>query len=109
MVNTKRLFFSAIILLGLTLVLGGFIGCGNDNSVVSLSPASTPDIVLQAADDAVPGGEITGIEREEEDGLYIYEVQKLVDGVNYEIEITAEGEVLEIEQGDDDDEEDDDD
>ena len=109
MVDIERLFFSATILLSLTLVLVGFIGCGNDNSVVSLSPASTPDVVLQAADDAVPGGEIMGIEREEEDGEYIYEVQKLVDGVNYEIEITAEGDVLEIEQGDDDDEEDDDD
>ena len=99
--DETRLFFSATTLLSLTLVLVGFIGCGNDNSVVSLSPASTPDVVLQAADDAVPGGEITGIEREEEDGEYIYEVQKLVDGVNYEIEITAEGEVLEIEKRDD--------
>lgn len=109
MASVKRLFSPAIILLGLTLALGGFIGCGNDNSVVSLSPASTPDIVLQAADDAVPGGEITGIEREEEDGVYIYEVQMLKNGVNYEVEITAEGEVLEIEQGDDDDDDDDDD
>jgi len=31
MVATKRLFFSATFLLSLTLVLGGFAGCGNEN------------------------------------------------------------------------------
>jgi len=82
-----------------------FAGCSSENPVASggnLAPGSAPDLVLAAANKAVPGGEVTGIEEETEDGQLIYEVQKEVDGVKYEIEVTADGEVLEIEEGDDD-------
>jgi len=42
MLNTKRLFFSAMFLLSLALVLGSFVGCGSENPVASdndLAPA----------------------------------------------------------------------
>ena len=68
---------------------------------ITLLNRLTPDLVLAAANKAVPGGEVTGIEEEEENGQTVYEVQKKVDGVEYEIEVTADGEVLEIEEGGD--------
>ena len=64
-----------------------------------------PAQVLEAANKAVPGGEIAEVEKEVEDGQVIYDVEKVVDGVEYEIEVTADGVVKEVET---DDEEDDD-
>ena len=92
-------------LLVLSLLLAFLAGCGSENPVASggaLAPSSTPNKVLDAANKAVPGGEVTGTAEEKEDGRTVYEVQKLVDGVEYEIEVTANGEVLEVEEGDDD-------
>jgi len=89
-------------LLALSLLFVSLAGCGSENPVASdgaMAPGE--DVIRDAANKAVPGGEITGIEEEEEDGQTVYEVQKLVDGVEYEIEVTADGEVLEIEEGGD--------
>ena len=41
-------------------------------------------------------------EEEQEDGEDVYEVQKLVGGVRYGIEVSTDGKVLEVEEGDDD-------
>jgi hypothetical protein len=91
--------------LPLFLLILSFAGCSSENPVEprgAMAPSSAPDLILDAANKAVPGGEVTGVVEEEEDGQLVYEVQKSVNGVNYEIEVTAEGEVLEIEEGDDD-------
>lgn len=82
-----------------------FAGCSSENSVApggAMAPGSAPDLILDAANEALPGGAVTGVVEEEENGQTVYEVQKLVDGIEYEIEVTADGEVLEIEEGDDD-------
>jgi hypothetical protein len=94
----KRALGLSIILSLLFLV---FAGCSSENPVASggnLAPGTAPDLVLAAANKAVPGGEVTGVDEEEENGQTIYEVQKEVDGVKYEIEVTADGEVLKIEE-----------
>ena len=106
MLVLKRLLSVGLVALSLPLFLLilSFAGCSSENPVASqtMAPGSAPDVVLAAANEAVPGGTVTGIEEEEEGGQTVYEVQKLVNGVNYEIEVTADGEVLEIEEGDDD-------
>ena len=64
--------------------------------------SQVPTEVLEAANRAVPGGEVSMAEKEIEKGVLIYEVEKLVDGVKYDIKVTADGTVQEIETGDDD-------
>ena len=78
--------------------------------------SEVPAVVVEAATKAVPGFEASAAEVEREWGRRIYELKGVssVDGIHYEIEISKEGEVLEIEKGGDDDddeaeEEDDDD
>lgn len=61
-----------------------------------------PNVVVQAAMEAVPGIELESAAVEEEDGETLYELVGMHDGERYEIEITAEGKVVEIETGEDD-------
>ncbi|MEE4659660.1 MAG: PepSY domain-containing protein [Halieaceae bacterium] len=60
--------------------------------------AEVPPVVMQAAQNAVPGITITEAELEKDDGEMIYELTGEADGQEYEIEIGADGSVLEIEQ-----------
>jgi hypothetical protein len=108
----SRFRLSLIILICALLVGGGIalwatVNNGDDDEKVPLS--DVPDTVLKAADEAVPGGEITAAEREVEDGQVTYDIEKVVDGVEYEIEVTADGVVKEVEKedGEDDDADDD--
>ena len=104
---SKRFLSIGLVTLSLPLFLLvlSFAGCSSENPVEprgAMAPSLAPDPVLIAANEAVPGGEVKGVVEEEENGQLVYEVQKTVNGVNYEIEVTADGEVLEIEEGDDD-------
>ncbi len=96
-----------IIILIFALLIGGGIALwaavngGDDDEKVPVS--AVPEIVLEAANNAVAGGEITEVEREDEDGEVIYEVEKVVDGTEYEIEVTADGVVKEVEKEEEDD------
>ncbi len=64
-----------------------------------ISAEEIPEHVRDAALEAAPGLVIT--EAEKEDGVYC--VHGTVDGVFTEVEVTAAGEVLEVETGEDDD------
>jgi len=103
----------SLVILICALLIGGSIALwaavnNDDGEKVPIS--DVPDEVLEAANSAVPGGEITAVEREVEDGVTIYDVEKVVDGVEYEIEVTADGVVKEVEkEGEDDDDADDED
>lgn len=106
----------------LALLLSCAMGCAvldsgsEDEQEIPLS--EVPAEALQAARAAVDGITLTEAEMEEEDGQTVYVVEGTADGVEYEIEVAADGKVLEVEQedeedeedeeGDDDDEEDDD-
>jgi len=114
--SRSRLLILVCVLLvvGAAIVVWAVVNSGDDEEIVPL--ADVPASVLEAANEAVPGGEITAVEKEDEDGEIIYDVVKVVDGVEYEIEVTADGVVNEVEkEGDkedddaDDDEEDDED
>jgi len=62
---------------------------------------AVPANVIAAANRALPGIQLSEAEYEEEEGLMVYELEGMLGATRYEIEITPEGEVLEIEQIDD--------
>ena len=73
--------------------------------------SEVPAEALKAAQGAVDGVTITEAEIEKEDGQTVYIFEGEADGKEFEIEVTPEGKVLEVEEEDneDDDEDDDDD
>lgn len=74
---------------------------GDDEVEVALG--DVPDAVKSAAIRAVPGLVLTKAEKETERGATVYSVEGTVDGIEYEVEVSASGDVTEIErEGDDD-------
>ena len=63
----------------------------------SIPLADVPAIVIEAAETAVEGLQITSAEIEVEDDQTVYELEGTADGSEYEIEVSADGQVLEIE------------
>jgi uncharacterized cupredoxin-like copper-binding protein len=106
-------FRLSLIIVICVLLIGGvtiWAAVRNGDSEEEIPLSNTPANVIEAANSAVTGGEITEVEMEVEDGETIYEVEKVVDGVEYEIEVTADGVVKEIEkEGEEEDDEEDDD
>lgn len=100
-------------LLSLLVLPALFAACETTESRVAPAPAAqapegdVPANVLEAAKNAVPGLVVTGSETEIERGVRIYDVFGTADGVAYEIEVTADGKVTEIEKGGDDGEDED--
>jgi hypothetical protein len=106
-------FRLSLIIVVCVLLIGGvtlWAAVRNGDSEQRILLSNTPANVIEAANNAVPGGEITEVEMEVEDGETVYEVEKVVDGVEYDIDVTPEGVVKEVEkEGDDEDDEEDDD
>ena len=73
----------------------------------SVALDAVPQIVKDAALAAVPGLVLEEAESEVEKGVLVYELEGKVGRVEYEIEVTADGKVLEVEKDDDDDDDDD--
>jgi uncharacterized membrane protein YkoI len=71
----------------------------DDESAVGLD--QVPETVKAAALAAVPGLVLSSAETENEHGSLVYCLHGSVDGREYEVEVSASGEVLEIEQDDD--------
>ncbi|MEE9466046.1 MAG: PepSY domain-containing protein [Candidatus Neomarinimicrobiota bacterium] len=69
--------------------------------------SEVPKEIIAAAQEAVPGIELTEAEVEKTRKGLVYELDGTVDGKEYEIVISADGEVLEIESEDDDEDVDD--
>ena len=65
---------------------------------VEIPMQEVPKLVLAAALDAMPGIELTEAEYEIENGQKVFELEGELDGVEYEIEVSSTGEVLEIEE-----------
>lgn len=100
-------------LLGLILLA---IGCETnqeaargDTAEVVVPLEKVPAKVRQAGEQAVPGIVFTRVERELEGGVWVYDLEGTANGVAYEVEVTADGKVLEIEKGDADEDENDED
>lgn len=61
---------------------------------------SVPAGVLAAAKSAKPGISLTGAEKETEGGAVVYCLTGTVGGKTFEVEVTAAGEVVEVEEED---------
>ena len=90
----------------LTLVSICILGCASlesmfeDEKEIPLS--QVPAAAMKAAEDAVENITITEAEVEEEDGQMVYDLEGIANGIEYEIEVTADGKVLEVKQEDED-------
>ena len=62
-----------------------------------------PDAVLKAAQKAVPGIELTKAEVEKTHKGVVYEIEGTLDCKEYEIELSSDGKILEIEEEENDD------
>lgn len=70
--------------------------------------SEVPKEIIAAAQEAVPGIELTEAEVEKTDKGLVYELEGTVDGKEFEIEISADGEVLEVESDEEEEDSDDD-
>ncbi len=79
-----------------------FMGCATIESLFErekpIPLSQVPAAALKAAEAAVEGIVLTGAEVEEEDGRPVYEIQGHTKGMEYEIEVTADGRVIDIEK-----------
>ncbi len=93
------------IVMGLALVC--LVGCESLESVFErekeIPLSQVPQPALAAAEGAVEGIALTEAEMEKEDGQTVYVLEGEAGGKEYEIEVTAEGKVLEVEEETDDD------
>ena len=78
---------------------------GDDDEVI-VSLDQVPEAAKKAALAAVPGFVPSEAEKETEEGSLHYCVHGTADGEFVEVEVTADGRVLEIERGEDEDDED---
>jgi uncharacterized membrane protein YkoI len=85
MKNLSTLFIPPAILLATSLA-----AAGQDVALDQL-----PEPVRATVDRETKGGQITEIERDTERGQTIYEVEFVLDGKEYELDIGADGKLLE--------------
>jgi putative hemolysin len=98
MKNTRLLSACLLILLS--------IGCQSTSSA-TMTLDEVPQAARDAALAAVPGLVLEEAETEVANGATVYCLEGKADGKEYEIEVTADGRVLEVESEDDDEAEDD--
>jgi uncharacterized membrane protein YkoI len=67
-----------------------------------ISLDDVPANIKQVAQDRVPGIVLEAAARETENGTLVYELTGTANGERYEIEVTAAGQVTEVEHGDED-------
>ncbi|UCC97878.1 MAG: PepSY domain-containing protein [Phycisphaerales bacterium] len=98
------------LVIGLMLVF--LAGCATLESMFEdekeIPLAQVPDAVVTAAKGAVDGITLKEAEIEDEDGQTVYILEGVANGQEYEIEVSAEGKVLEVEQETEDEAKDDD-
>jgi hypothetical protein len=58
----------------------------------------TPANVMEVVDRVVPGGTIKKAEKREKEGKVTYKVKKVVEAGEYEIKVTADGVLEEVER-----------
>jgi len=89
-----------LFVLSLVMVCG--LGCASLDDMFEKEKevplSEVPQEALEAAQGAVDGITITEAEMEQEDGETVYVFEGEANGKEYEIEVTPEGKVLEVEQ-----------
>ena len=96
----------------IALALVCLVGCESLESMFEnekeIPLSDVPQPAIAAAEGAVEGIALTEAEMEEEDGQTVYVLEGEAAGKEYEIEVTADGEVLEVEEETEDEADDDD-
>ena len=87
-------------LIAITLILFVVTAFAENEKEIPLD--KVPTAVLEAAQKAVPGIELTEAEVERTIKGLVYEIEGTLDGNEYEIEVSSDGKVLEIEEEDED-------
>jgi len=87
-------------LIAITLILFVVTAFAENEKEIPLD--KVPTAVLEAAQKAVPGIELTEAEVERTIKGLVYEIEETLDGKEYEIEVSSDGKVLEIEEEDED-------
>ena len=87
-------------LIAITLILFVVTAFAENEKEIPLD--KVPTAVLEAAQKAVPGIELTEAEVERTIKGLVYEIEGTLDGKEYEIEVSSNGKVLEIEEEDED-------
>ena len=87
-------------LIAITLILFVVTAFAENEKEIPLD--KVPSAVLEAAQKAVPGIELTEAEVERTIKGLVYEIEGTLDGKEYEIEVSSNGKVLEIEEEDED-------
>lgn len=84
------------------LLLVSLAGCASLESMFEnekeIPLAQVPDAAIAATKSAVDGIALKEAEVEDEDGQTVYILEGVAGGQEYEIEVTAEGKVLKVEQ-----------
>ena len=81
----------------------------DDDDEEEIALSELPEIVRSAAFAAVPGFTLQKAEKELENGVVVYCLEGTLAGKAYEIDVSADGQVLDQEEDDDDDDDPDDD
>jgi len=87
-------------LIAITLILFVVTAFAENEKEIPLD--KVPTAVLEAAQKAVPGIELTEAEVERTIKGLVYEIEGTLDGKEYEIEVSSDGKVLEIEEEEED-------
>ena len=101
-----KIFHLAILAISAILFIAGpiiIMSLSEDEGEVDLS--SVPDVVLDAVKEAKPDATITGAEFEVEQGVEMYEITAVEGDIEYEFDVTPEGEILDMIIDDDTDDE----
>ncbi len=64
--------------------------------------SDVPENIMEAVNDAVPGGKVKEAEKEVHGKKVVYEIEKIVDGKEIEIKVAADGKIIKVEKDDDD-------
>ncbi len=88
----NRLLLSTV--LG-TAMLAGCSMMHHDEKEVTIAPADAPPVVLASFEKAYPSAKITKIEKDSDDGEIHYDITYNDKGKEHEIEMDANGKILE--------------
>jgi hypothetical protein len=78
----------------------GFVapGVSADDKEEKISPDKLPRAVAAAIKARFPDGKVTGAEKETEDGKVVYDIELTSGGLKYEMDMLADGTIVEIEK-----------
>lgn len=78
----------------------GIAACAGMDGENDIAVSQVPAAAMNAARGAVPGLEVKSAESKAKDGRTIYELDGRANGVEHEVKVTADGQILKVETDD---------